>query len=51
MALVRGISPDDCAELTLHGMFGTEKGWRCVDDKGEMVTKKKAADESMIGKV
>ena len=51
IALRLGSSPDDCAELMVHGMFGTDKGWRCVDDQGELVTKKKVVDESMIDKV
>ena len=46
-----GTSPDDCAEYMLHGMLGVDKGWRCIDSGGEMVTKKTPADESAIDKV
>ena len=40
MALRLGISPEDCAEYMIHGMLSTDKGWRCVDSKGEGVIKK-----------
>jgi NAD(P)-dependent dehydrogenase (short-subunit alcohol dehydrogenase family) len=43
-------SPEDCAELMVHGMLGTENGWRCVNEKGETVTKK-PVQEDMIEKV
>jgi hypothetical protein len=51
MTVGLGINPDECAELMIHGLLGTNKGWRCVDNKGEVVTKKKQVDESMIDKV
>ena len=51
MALGLGISADECAEFMLHGMLGCDKGYRYIDNKGETVTKKKAADEGMIEKV
>ena len=51
IALGLGFNPGDCAELMLHGMLGTDQGWRCVDSIGEAVTKKKQADKSMIDKV
>ncbi|CAF3793583.1 unnamed protein product [Rotaria sp. Silwood1] len=46
-----GVSPEDCAEFMVHGMLGTDKGWRCVNSKGETVTKKQSASEEMIKKV
>jgi len=45
------VSPEDRAELMVHGMLGTDKGWRCVNDKGEAVTKKKLAPDEMVEKV
>ena len=51
MAVGLGVSPEECAEFMLHGMLGTEKGYRYIDNKGETVTKKKPVDESMIDKV
>jgi NAD(P)-dependent dehydrogenase (short-subunit alcohol dehydrogenase family) len=51
MALGVGVRAEDCAEFMIHGMLGTDKGWRCVNDKGEIVTKKKPAQEDMIQKV
>ena len=51
MALGLGVSADECAEFMLHGMPGADKGYRYIDNKGEVVTKKKAADEGMIDKV
>lgn len=51
MALGVGVMPADCAEYMIHGLLGTEKGWRYVDNKGEAVKKKKAIDEEMIKKV
>jgi len=51
MALGLSVSPEDCAELMVHGMLGTGKGWRCVNDKGETVTKKKPAPDEMVEKV
>ncbi|CAF1100183.1 unnamed protein product [Rotaria sordida] len=51
MAIGMGVSSEDCAEFMIHGMLGTDKGWRCVNDKGETVTKKKPAQEEMVQKV
>jgi NAD(P)-dependent dehydrogenase (short-subunit alcohol dehydrogenase family) len=51
MAMGLGVSPEDCAELMIHGMLGTDKGWRCVNDKGETVTKKQSEPEEMVEKV
>jgi NAD(P)-dependent dehydrogenase (short-subunit alcohol dehydrogenase family) len=51
MAVGMGVTPDDCAELMLHGMLGTDKGWRCVNDQGETVTNKQVVQEEMIKKV
>jgi len=51
MKLGVGTSPENCAEYMLHGMLGTEKGWRCVNSHGETVTKKKPVTEDMIQKV
>ena len=51
IAVGLGFTPGDCAELMVHGMLGTDQGWRCVDSKGESVKRKNAADESMIDKV
>jgi hypothetical protein len=51
IAVGLGFNPGDCAEIILHGMLGTDQGWRRVDSKGEMVTKKKQVDERMIDKV
>jgi NAD(P)-dependent dehydrogenase (short-subunit alcohol dehydrogenase family) len=51
MAMGLGVSPEDCAELMIHGMLGTDKGWRCVNDKGETVTKKQPEPEEMVEKV
>lgn len=46
-----GVTPEQCAEYMIHGMLSTEKGWRCVDDKGETVTNKEVANEEMMKKV
>lgn len=51
MAIGLGVSPDDCAEYMIHGMLGTDKGCRYVNDKGETVTKKNAVQEEMVQKV
>jgi len=51
MAVGVGVTPEDCAELMVHGMLGTDKGWRCVNDQGETVTKKKVPQEDMVEKV
>jgi NAD(P)-dependent dehydrogenase (short-subunit alcohol dehydrogenase family) len=51
MAMGLGVSPEDCAELMIHGMLGTDKGWICVNDKGETVTKKQPEPEEMVEKV
>jgi NAD(P)-dependent dehydrogenase (short-subunit alcohol dehydrogenase family) len=50
-ALGRGISPEDCAEFMIHGILGTEKGWRCIDEKGEIVPNKEVSNEEMLKKV
>ncbi|CAF1044112.1 unnamed protein product [Adineta ricciae] len=44
-------TPDVCAEFMIHGILGTEKGWRLIDEKGETVTNKKGSDEEMLKKV
>ena len=46
MAVGLGVSPGECAQFMVHGVLGTDKGWRCVDNKGENVSKKMPADES-----
>jgi len=51
MKLGVGTSPENCAEHMLHGMLGTEKGWRCVDSSGQNVTKKKPVTDDMVQKV
>jgi NAD(P)-dependent dehydrogenase (short-subunit alcohol dehydrogenase family) len=51
IAMGLGASPEDCAELMIHGMLGTDKGWRRVDDKGETVTKTQPVSEEMVEKV
>ncbi|CAF1186751.1 unnamed protein product [Didymodactylos carnosus] len=51
MAVGIGISPEDCAEYMVHGMLGTEKGYRYVDNKGETITNKTPAEPEMIEKV
>ena len=51
MAIGLGVSAEDCAEYMLHGMLETDKGWRCVDNKGEAVSKKTPASEDMVAKV
>ena len=50
-ALGRSISPEDCAEFMIHGMLGTEKGWRCIDEKGETVPNKEFTNEERLKKV
>lgn len=50
MALHLGVSPEECAEYMVHGMLNTDKGWRCVDNKGEAVMKE-AVEPDMIEKV
>ncbi|CAF3994063.1 unnamed protein product [Rotaria sordida] len=50
-ALGIGVTPEDCAELMIYGMFGTEKGYRYVNNKGETVTKKRPIQEEMVAKV
>jgi len=47
----RAISPEDCAEFMIHGILGTEKGWRCIDEKGETVPNKEVSNEEMLKKV
>lgn len=51
MKLGVGTSAETCAEYMLHGMLGTEKGWRCVNNNGETVKKKKPSTEDLIEKV
>ena len=51
MAVGMGVSPDDCAEYMLHGMLGTEKGYRYVNDHGEPATKKKEVQPEQVEKV
>jgi hypothetical protein len=51
MVVGLGVTPEDCAEFMIHGMLGTDKGWRCVDNKGETVTNKEEANEEMMKKV
>lgn len=51
MKLGVGTSAENCAEYMLHGMLGTEKGWRCINSNGETVNKKKPTTEDMIQKV
>jgi NAD(P)-dependent dehydrogenase (short-subunit alcohol dehydrogenase family) len=51
MTIGIGVSPEDCAELMVHGMLGTDKGYRCITDKGETATNKKPAQEGMVQKV
>ncbi|CAF0996328.1 unnamed protein product [Adineta steineri] len=51
IAMGLGISPEDCAEYMIHGMLETDKGWRCVDNKGEILSKKTPAQPDMIEKV
>ncbi len=50
-ALGVAVLPEDCAELMVHGMLGTDKGWRRVNDKGETVTNLKPVPDEMIEKV
>ena len=47
----RSISPEECAEFMIHGMLGTPKGWRCVDEKGDTVPNKEVLNEEMLKKV
>ncbi|CAF0926407.1 unnamed protein product [Didymodactylos carnosus] len=51
LALGLGVSPEDCAEFMIYGMLGTDKGSRCINDKGETVTKKSPIQEEMVAKV
>ncbi|CAF0849320.1 unnamed protein product [Adineta steineri] len=46
-----GVSPEDCAEYMIYGMLGTDKGWKFIDNKGEVVTKKHPVQEEMLQKV
>jgi len=48
---IGGTSAEDCAEFMIHGMLTTEKGWRCVDSKGELVSNKPEVNEDMLKKV
>ena len=50
-ALGLGLSPEDCAEFMIHAILSTEKGWRCIDAKGETVPNKEVSDEEMLKKV
>ena len=45
------ISPEDCAEFMIHGMLGTEQGWRYIDENGETVPNKVVLNEEMLKKV
>jgi len=45
------ISPEECAEFMIHGILGTEKGWRYIDEIGETVTNKTIANEEMLQKI
>lgn len=51
MALGVEMTAGDCAEYMLHGMLGTEQGWRCVSSKGEAVKNKTPGQEEMIKRV
>jgi NAD(P)-dependent dehydrogenase (short-subunit alcohol dehydrogenase family) len=51
MAVGVGINPEDCAEYMVHGMLGTDKGYRYVDNKGEPITNKKPVEPEMVQKV
>ncbi|CAF4546034.1 unnamed protein product [Rotaria sp. Silwood2] len=51
LAIGLGVTPEDCAELMVHGMLGTEKGCRYVNDKGETVTKKSPIQDDMVEKI
>ena len=51
LAVGFGGSPEDCAELMIHGMLETEKGCRYVNDKGETVTKKHPIEQESVDKV
>uniref|UniRef100_A0AC34FK52 NAD(P)-binding protein n=1 Tax=Panagrolaimus sp. ES5 TaxID=591445 RepID=A0AC34FK52_9BILA len=51
MSLGLGISPEECAEYMVHGLLGTKKGFRYVDNKGETVSKTKVIDSDMANKV
>jgi hypothetical protein len=35
----------------IHGILGTEKGWRCIDEKGETVPNKEVSNKEMLKKV
>jgi NAD(P)-dependent dehydrogenase (short-subunit alcohol dehydrogenase family) len=50
-ALGRGVSPEYCAEFMIHGILGIEKGWRCIDEKGETIPNKEVSNEEMLKKV
>jgi hypothetical protein len=45
------LSPEECAEFMIHGILGTEKGWRYIDETGETVTNKTIANEEMLKKI
>ena len=51
LAIGLGVTAEDCAELMIYGMLGTENGCRCVNDKGEPVRKKRPIQEEMVAKV
>jgi NAD(P)-dependent dehydrogenase (short-subunit alcohol dehydrogenase family) len=51
LAVGLGVTPEDCAEYMIHGMLGTDKGWKYIDNNGEAITKKKPVQEEMIQKV
>ncbi|CAF1451118.1 unnamed protein product [Rotaria sp. Silwood1] len=50
-AIGLGVTSEQCAEFMIYGMLGTESGCRCVDDKGQTVTKKSPLQEEMVTKV
>lgn len=51
MAVRAGVTPEECAEYMVHGILGTENGWRCIDEKGETVRNKKESSTESAEKV
>ncbi|UJR32572.1 hypothetical protein I4U23_020033 [Adineta vaga] len=51
LAMGFGVSPEECAEYMIHGMLETDKGWRCINEKGVTVEKQKLLSEDWIEKV
>jgi NAD(P)-dependent dehydrogenase (short-subunit alcohol dehydrogenase family) len=45
------VSPEECAEFMIHGVMGTEKGYRYIDEKGETITNKTVANDEMLQKL